>query len=193
MTKVDKGIPSSSRTNIYFSKLQVDMPMIHPQRYLASLYRPPHMQPPMCLQYAIMAVAATTTSHYAATAEAYYRRARHYLEADEMREDGRHLITVAHAQTWVLLSQFEAQNVWFARASMSTSRAVRLCQILGLHVLDAQHPGVNPSLPPPVDWVEAEERRRTFWAAFALDRTTSTTGSWPALMDVNRVSLATKG
>ena len=59
--------------------------MIHPTRYLNSLYRPPHMQPPMCLQYIIMALAANASPIYGDLAEPFYRRARYYMEADEMR------------------------------------------------------------------------------------------------------------
>lgn len=59
--------------------------MLHPSRYLASLYLPPHMQPPMCLQYAVMALAATFCPEYNHLANAFYRRARYYFEADEMK------------------------------------------------------------------------------------------------------------
>ena len=71
---------------------------------------------------------------------------------------------------------------------MSTSRAVRLSQVLGIHLLDG--PGaVNPSMPPPRDWVEMEERRRTFWAVFYLDRGTSSSATWPVLIDVSKVGV----
>lgn len=59
--------------------------MIHPSRYLTSLYQPPHMQPPMCLQYIVMALAARVSTEYKELAEPFYRRARYYIEADEMK------------------------------------------------------------------------------------------------------------
>ncbi|KFH46578.1 Lactose regulatory protein-like protein [Hapsidospora chrysogenum ATCC 11550] len=169
-------------TNLYFEKLHPEMPMVHPSRYLASLYQPPHMQPPMCLQYIIMALAAGAAVAYKELADPFYRRSRYYIEADEMKEDGYH-VTLAHCQCWALIGAYEAQNLLFARGSMSTSRAVRLSQVLGIHLLDG--PGaVNPSMPPPRDWVEMEERRRTFWAVFYLDRGTSSSATWPVLIDV---------
>lgn len=108
--------------------------------------------------------------------------------ADERhgQEDGHH-VTLAHCQCWALIGHFEAQHLWFARASMSTSRAVRLSQILGIHLLDGPGP-INQVLPPPRDWSEAEERRRTFWTIFCIDRGTSSTTTWPVLVDVNQVS-----
>lgn len=72
-------------TNIYFATLHCNAPMLHPLRYRASLYRPPHMQPPLCLQYTVMALAASSSATHRSAAEPFYRRARRYLEADEMK------------------------------------------------------------------------------------------------------------
>jgi hypothetical protein len=59
--------------------------MIHGERYTASLYRPTHMQPPMCLQYAILAAGASASQTYGHMAEAFYVRSRQYIQADEMK------------------------------------------------------------------------------------------------------------
>ncbi|KAI5460322.1 fungal-specific transcription factor domain-containing protein [Mariannaea sp. PMI_226] len=174
-------------TNIYFTSLHSDTPMIHPSRYLASLYLPPHMQPPMCLQYAIMAMGATLSPSHSQLAQVFYRRARYYFEADELKGEGEYFVTLAHAQCCVLLCQFEVKNMWFSRASMNTSKAVRLAQILGLDHLDGTG-GRGPTLPPPKDWCEQEERRRTMWSIFCCDRHTSSTTGWPSLMDVRRIN-----
>ncbi|KAF4120749.1 Fungal trans [Geosmithia morbida] len=172
-------------TNLYFSTLWPENPMVHPGRYLTSLYQPPHMRPPMCLQYIIMAGAANVSVEHKSLAEPFYRRSRRYIEADEMGNDG-YQVTVAHCQTWVLIGEFEAQNLWFSRASMSTARAVRLSQLLGLHVVDAASE-MNRAIPMPVDWCQAEERRRTFWATFLFDRGASITGTWPTLINATRI------
>ena len=71
-------------TSIYFTRLQTDSVMIHGDKYITSLYRPPHMQPPMCLQYSVLAAGASASSTYGHLAEAFYSRARHYIQADEM-------------------------------------------------------------------------------------------------------------
>ncbi len=54
-------------------------------RYLASLHRPPHMQPPICLQYAVLAMAASQSPPHKDLALPFYHRARNYMEHDEMR------------------------------------------------------------------------------------------------------------
>lgn len=62
--------------------------MIHGERYVASLYKPAHMQPPMCLQYAILAAGASASHTYRHLADAFYGRARQYIQTDEMKVGG---------------------------------------------------------------------------------------------------------
>ena len=59
--------------------------MLHPTRYKASVHLPQHMQPPMCLQYAVMALAAGTKDRYSHITMAFYQRAKQYAESDEMK------------------------------------------------------------------------------------------------------------
>ncbi|KAF4972495.1 hypothetical protein FZEAL_9575 [Fusarium zealandicum] len=61
------------------------MPIIHPGRYLQAFYGSPLRKPPMCLQYAIWALAAIGHAKYDQYHEVFYRRARQYIEADEMK------------------------------------------------------------------------------------------------------------
>ncbi|KAM0547588.1 hypothetical protein ACHAPJ_010332 [Fusarium lateritium] len=168
-------------TSIYFTKLQTDAFMIHGERYIASLYRPAHMQPPMCLQYSILAAGASASPTYEHMAEAFYVRARQYIQADEMKSDSDQ-ISLAHCQAWVLIGHFEAHHLWFSRSSMSIARAIRLAQILGLHRLDGKN-AAGLTLPLALDFTEEEERRKTFWVVFQTDRIASSTGGWPTMMD----------
>lgn len=73
------------RTTTFFSRIHSETPIINQDRYIASLYMPPHMQPPMCLQYILMAQAATISPVHKQLAEPFYRRARRYAEEDEMK------------------------------------------------------------------------------------------------------------
>ncbi|KAG7143533.1 Citrinin biosynthesis transcriptional activator ctnR like protein [Verticillium longisporum] len=68
-------------------------------------------------------------------------------------------------------------------AWMNTGAAVRLCQMIGLHRLDGAGLDVKQCLPPPRDWTEREERRRTFWMAFCEDRYASIGTGWPMTID----------
>jgi hypothetical protein len=52
-----------------------------------------------------------------------------------------------------------------------------------LHRLDGEGLDVKQCLPPPRDWTEREERRRTFWMAFCNDRYASIGTGWPTMLD----------
>jgi hypothetical protein len=79
----------------------------------------------------------------------------------------------------------------FSRASVSISRSVRIAQILNLYRLDmtdSRWHGPLPTIPPPKDWCELEERRRTFWAIFCFDRLGSSVTGWPTLINSQDVN-----
>jgi Fungal specific transcription factor domain len=60
--------------------------------------------------------------------------------------------------------------------------------MLALHRLDGDDTSGKNILSPPQDWIELEERRRTFWAAFYGDRWASAGTGWPMVIDDNDVS-----
>jgi len=76
------SIPSH---RIFFSEQQNYIPILNKTRYLRAFYAAPHMRPPMCLQYAIWAMAANGHPTYGIYHDIFYQRARQYLEADEMK------------------------------------------------------------------------------------------------------------
>ncbi|KAJ3491006.1 hypothetical protein NLG97_g5676 [Lecanicillium saksenae] len=173
--------------NIFFATSYHMAPVLHSGRYLSAFYGDPLRRPAMCLQYAIWAMASYSNPKYDAYSDVFYRRARHYIQADEMRDDGEHFITLDHAQTWVLLSTYEAKKMLFTRASMSCSRSVRICQMMGLDRLDGGHDDLPPALGPARSWIELEERRRVFWGAFAVDCHASISTGWPYLINAEDI------
>ncbi|KAF4484484.1 Citrinin biosynthesis transcriptional activator ctnR [Colletotrichum fructicola Nara gc5] len=170
-------------TNVYFDKWYFAAPMFQRARYSMSLHLPPHMRPPMCLQYIVMALGADITKTHRKLAIPFYQRARAYMQADEMRGDGQQFTSVAHAQAWSLIANFEAQQLFFAQSSMSLCKAIRIAQMLGLHRVDGQSVDAIPLLSPPRDWVEAEERRRTWWVIYCSDRLVCGSTGWPAMIN----------
>jgi hypothetical protein len=124
---------TDDRHQIYFDKIHMSMPMIHRPRYLAAMNLAPNMRPPVCLRYSIWCMAASVSDKYGALTDHFYRRARKYAEIDEMRGHGESIITVAHCQTWVLLSLYEFKKMCFPRAWQGTHRAVSLALMMGLY------------------------------------------------------------
>ncbi|KAI0840554.1 hypothetical protein F5Y06DRAFT_243039 [Hypoxylon sp. FL0890] len=173
---------------IFFERHQHLIPVIHPSRYLQAFYSAPHMKPPMCLQYAIWSLAAGGHPKYGAYHEIFYRRARQYIDSDEMKGYGEHFITVAHAQALCMIATYEAKSMLFTRAAMSVSRAVRLVEMMGLHRLDGAADEISPTLLPPKDWTELEERRRVFWGAFCIDSHCSISTGWPFHVDASEIT-----
>lgn len=137
----------------------------------------------MALRYAMWTSAASVTDKYMDLKEHFYRRARKYMEIDYLKGHGENMISIAHAQTHVLLASYEFKMMYFPRAWMSTGSSIRLCQMMGLHRLDGAGLDVKQCLPPPRDWTEREERRRTFWMAFCEDRYASIGTGWPMTVD----------
>ncbi|KAI6713424.1 fungal specific transcription factor domain-containing protein [Diplocarpon mali] len=191
-----------SRHKIYFEKIHPSVPMIHKYRYLAAMnlctehewiylfFRyitdgtsAPSQRPPVALRYAMWTLAASVVDKFVDLKNHFYHRARKYMEADALKGHGEHIISVAHAQTHALLAQYEFKMMSFPRAWMSTGSAIRMCQMIGLHRLDGAGLDVKECLPVPRDWAEREERSRTFWFCFCIDRYASIGTGWPMLID----------
>ncbi|KAK0385849.1 hypothetical protein NLU13_7026 [Sarocladium strictum] len=172
-------------TTLFFLNVSAGAPMLHEATYTMSLRLPPHMSPPMCLQYIVLASGAATSPTHRHLAEAFYQRARIYAEADELKGSGQTFATVGHVQSWLLISAYECHvHAVFTRASTSLCRALRIAQMINFHRLDSVNPDIMlSSLPPPRNMLEAEERRRTWWVVFLADRFLTATTDWPSLVD----------
>lgn len=184
---LDEPLPTQDVVNelnqVYFEKVHPSLPVIHQPRYYAAMNLAPHMRPPICLRYAMWSCAASVTDKYQALTEHFYHRARKYIQQDEMKGHGEAMITIAHVQTWLLIATHEFKLMYFPRAWASAGRASRLATMMGLHRLDGQGLDVKQCLPPPRDWTEREERRRTFWMCFCVDRYSSIGTGWPMMIE----------
>ncbi|KAK3391796.1 hypothetical protein B0T20DRAFT_384004 [Sordaria brevicollis] len=178
---------------LFFQMQPKMLPFLHQGNYMRAYYSPAHMRPPMCLQYAIWANAAKGHPMYDRYYDAFYRRARQYLEADELKGLGEHFITLHHAQALIITSINEARSMLFTRSAMTAARCARLVHMLGLQHLDdpledREGSFEGPVLPAPKDWVELEERRRTFWAAYCVDVHVTMNTGWPIMIDAKDVT-----
>ncbi|KAH8799745.1 fungal-specific transcription factor domain-containing protein [Xylogone sp. PMI_703] len=174
-------------TQLYFEQCHLLVPIIHKNRYLDALKLTPSKRPPICLQYAVLASAATLSDRYSNYHNIFYERSRKYLEKAEMSGSGELYTSVHYVQTWVLIANYEAKHAYFTRAWMSTGRCTRLSQMLGLYNLDSNYPNNKTVIAPAVDCIEKEERRRAFWAAFHGDRWASSGTGWPMTIDESMI------
>lgn len=184
---LDEPLPPQDVVNdlyqIYFKKVHPSIPIIHKPRFLAAMNLGPQMRPPICLRYAMWTLAASVSDKYSTLQGHFYQRARKYAQADEMKGHGEATISVAHCQTWILTCTYEFKQMYFPRAWLSVGRVARLSQMMQLHRVDGVGLDVKQTILPPKDWTEREERRRTFWLAFAVDRYASIGTGWPMTID----------
>jgi hypothetical protein len=133
-------------------------------------------------------LAASVTIRYQNLHELFYARARKYAELAEMSGQGEKVTSTAIAQAWILIGIYELKMMYYPRVWLSTGRAVRLAQMMGMHRLDGLSSDLKQTLLPPRDWIEKEERRRTFWMAFCMDRYATVGTGWPVAIDEGDVS-----
>ncbi|WZH42665.1 ZnII2Cys6 transcription factor [Fusarium acuminatum] len=174
--------------SIFFTHQYRMIPIVHPGRYMQSFYGPVSRKPPMCLRYAIWALAAAGNAKYDQYHEIFYRRSRQYVEVDLMKGHGDAFVSVQHAQTWCLIAFYEARMLLFTRSTISVANCVRLCHMIGLDRLDGDPLGMPPALGPALTWAELEERRRIFWGVFAADAHCSISTGWPSLIDCEDIA-----
>lgn len=72
-------------TTSYFERLHHADPMLHRDRYVASLQLSSDLQPPACLQYAVMASGTWVSPAHRSLAVTLYGQARGLAEADEAK------------------------------------------------------------------------------------------------------------
>ena len=168
---------------LYFDKIHPTNPMLNRARYFGAMHFAPHQRPPLALRYAMWAFAAGVSDRYAELAEPFYQRSRRYLQQDEMKGVGEAMVTLQHCQTWVLLAGYEFKAMYFPRAWMSSGRASRMALMMDLHRVDSSGMKIKQSLGPPRDATEREERRRTFWQAFCIDRYAGIGSGWPTTLN----------
>ena len=87
---------------------------------------------------------------------------------------------ISTLQTIVILSTYEFLHANFGHAWMNCGRAARMSVYFNLTRLDEPHLFCKQTLVDSKDWIDQEERRRTFWAAFMLDRFASLGTGWAA-------------
>jgi hypothetical protein len=119
----------------------------------------------LCLQYAMWTLATALSSQFESSRELLYAETRQMLEALDLADDDLQPVWTEQIQSWLLVAFYELARASYRRASISAGRAFRLVQLARLHDIDSPGNPVGEE-----DEVVREERRRTFWVAYCLDR-----------------------
>ncbi|TGJ84468.1 hypothetical protein E0Z10_g4326 [Xylaria hypoxylon] len=139
----------------------------------------------MTLRYAMWTLAASASVYHLALRDTLYDRTRQLLENTDNPISDTKIAETETVQAWLLLAIHELMCVSFRCAWISAGRAFRLIQLDTAwtaetgSAADDSTPSNHAYHP---QWVEVEQRRRTFWFAYCLDRLLSLrNGSCPML------------
>ncbi|OQD79589.1 hypothetical protein PENANT_c047G06132 [Penicillium antarcticum] len=172
------GIIESDLDQLYFDRVHPVAPMLHQGRYLAWSQQCYKAEPYAGLQAAMWALAAAATAHLQHMRDSLYLCARCKLEALDNQTDCASSASLQAAQGWLLVTHYEFRYMNYSRAWITAGRAFRIIQLMKLYEIDRYHTtALDLSFAEP--WTEIEEKRRTFWLAFCLDRLLNISDQWP--------------
>ncbi|KAL8382488.1 hypothetical protein RB595_006324 [Gaeumannomyces hyphopodioides] len=202
---------------LYFDRVHVFVPMLQRARYIRRSKgqrrcRPPPSESHACLQQAMWTLAAALSSQFQQLRGSLYLETLERLRALELADSFHHrgcggggspAEAEAHqleqVQAWILVAIYEFMQVSFQRAWASAGRAIRLVQLMRLHDLDppfdassGEHLERQHRPPCDADAADAhaglEEKRRTFWMAFCLDRYSCAIDGLPLTLGEHMIS-----
>jgi hypothetical protein len=137
----------------------------------------------LCLQYAMWTLAMARSTQFDQMGDMLYVETRAALEALDLADSDMGTCHVEQAQAWILLTLYEFSRTNYRRGWISAGRAFRHVQLLQLYDLDSpEAPGAAR------DVIEMEEKRRTFWVAYCLDRFVSISNGSPLTLNEEVVS-----
>ncbi|RYP37533.1 hypothetical protein DL768_010853 [Monosporascus sp. mg162] len=169
-------IPPLTRADLdqlYFDRTHSFVPIIQQARYFRRSKLPVPPDSHRSLQHAMWTMAAALSSQFQHLRHILYARTLEQLRSLEAAEfpDESEDARLDQAKAWILITIYEFMQDTIQRAWASSGRAIRLVQLLKLNRLDDTDAnldagfGVHPDI-----LVKKEEKRRTFWMAFCLDR-----------------------
>ncbi|KAI8635188.1 fungal-specific transcription factor domain-containing protein [Xylariaceae sp. FL1651] len=170
---------------LYFDRVDSCMPIVHQGRYSSWARQTSKTRAQLCLQYTLWTAAAAASAHYQGMGELLYREARRLIRDPEEGQTCPATTEIEHVQAWLLLAIHELMFIDFRRGWISAGHAFRLIQLDWARYVDDMDSECAPA-----QWIEAEQKRRTFWMAYCLDRFMSLrSGSPPTFSEQNVIRL----
>jgi hypothetical protein len=174
----------------YFDRVHIFAPFLHRRRYFSWAREPVKSDSRTCLQFAMWTMAASLSAQFQHLSHSLYRDIRQLLEALDSKDNRMEHIDIHQAQAWILLAIYEFMRMNYRRGWLSAGRSFRLVQLMRLYEIDSPSNSLaeQTKVPSPGDWVEIEEKRRTFWMAYTLDRLVSMHNEWPLTLNEQVIS-----
>jgi hypothetical protein len=128
-------------------------------------------------------LAASFSAQFQQLAQSLYDETRRMLDMLEVKSREVDTTDIEHLQACLLLVIYEYMHSHDRRCWMRAGYAFRLVQLMRLFEIDSSTTGLGS-----FDWVEVEEKRRTFWVAYCVDRFLSIPSRWPITLIEHLVS-----
>ncbi|KAF3766615.1 hypothetical protein M406DRAFT_37614 [Cryphonectria parasitica EP155] len=171
-------------TQIYFERAHPVAPMLNQSRFM-KLAQKPQSHERQCLQYAMWTLSITFSSQFGNIRDSMYSKTRAMLE--DLNCNGSNMTTchVEEIQARILLTLYELSKCTYRQAWLSSGHVFRLVQLARFYELDKEQSkkGKRSS----AEAMQHEEKRRTFWVAFCLDRFLSIGNNTPVTFTEQRI------
>lgn len=134
---------------------------------------------PYLLYAVLMTGASLSDSPLMELEEQMYERCVYYLAKAENRGYGEEIVDLSYVQATTLLTMHENRAGCFGRAWITLGKAVRSSHVNMLHDMDALPAAAYENLELS-EQLQRDEKRRTFWSIYILDKYCSVGTGWPA-------------
>ncbi|KAE8141917.1 hypothetical protein BDV38DRAFT_278700 [Aspergillus pseudotamarii] len=165
--------------DLFFDRAYPFAPIVHQQRYYTrAAHESDAREPFTTLQYAMRTLSASMGSQFQGVLPILYTHTCCLLDVWEQNMPNEALpIEVVQARLLLVLYEILKSNP--SKGWISAGRCFHLVHLVKLDQIDNPNTWQTSSL----SWVEIEERRRTFWTAYALDRYANLVNGLPLAMN----------
>ena len=196
---------------VYFDRVHLVLPIVYRRGYFAWADKRNPGPARACLRSAIRTIASAMSAPCFRFCDQLYAETRGLLEGYTV--GSKNEIALEYIQAWLLLAHYELLRVGEHQALLTAARASRLVLMARLYDIDRPNPG--DMTPPPLihqqqaspveslascepadltglggegGFSAVEERRRTFWLGFQMDRLLCARNDYPPTIHEDRAS-----
>ena len=180
----EDGLPSpelmKALFNLFFDKWHTILPFLYKRRVLEDIASKGPLTRPNTLTFAILALAGYLHPDAGVKEASSYWATRGKACFDRAVTEGQFTMHTVQGGIYLCLRMFglaQMSQMWIFLGSVW-----RMCSPLGFDRIDSNS-AFRGFLPDPRNELEIEERRRTVWAIFILDRLATTSVPWPVCID----------
>lgn len=172
---------------VFMERVHPVLPFTHFRRYHAWADQKNPGAARACLRSAMRAMAAAMSASSSRFCDQLYAETYTLLQAFPVRRKDD--IAIEYIQAWLLMGHFELLRVGEHQAMITASRCCRLALMARLLHIDEHDAGTSYSGENITStFSDAEERRRTFWVSFCLDRLLCSRNDYPLSLQENMAS-----